>query len=199
MLTVLCILGVIFAVAFSWAVYRLSGQVGLLRRDVGSVRRDVEDLRRELAEKEVNLDAVISGPPSVRGDSIRDWLQHYTRGQYRFADAVEMFYTAASDSPVISPYFSGVDLDQLKKHFTATLIMLTSRGLTQRGLVRMREVHKDVRTPDGTPITGEVYDAVVGALVEVLISCGVPLSAVQELGEIVAPLRKEIVAARAAG
>lgn len=193
MLTYVSIVGVIIAAVLAWLIYRLAGRVGVLQRGLDGQREDLARLRAEIAEKEARADRVIAGPPSVRGDSIRDWLQHYSHGRYRLADAVEMFYTAAGGHPLISPYFAGVDLARLKKHFTAALLMVTSKGLTERGLARMREVHANVRTPDGMPITGEVYDAVIGALVEVLLKCGVPASAVQELGEIVAPLRKEIV------
>ena len=37
-------------------------------------------------------DPVIAGPPRVRGDAVRDWLTHYTRGRHTWAEAVQEFY-----------------------------------------------------------------------------------------------------------
>lgn len=140
-----------------------------------------------------DVDPVIAGPPQVRGDSVRDWLTHYTHGRYSWNDAVVRFYTRAQDDPQIASYFHGVDLTALQRHFTAAMVIVTSKGLTIKTVDRMAQVHSGVRDRNGNPITGEVYDKTVDILVSVLAGMGVPRSAVEDLGEVVALLRRAIV------
>lgn len=144
------------------------------------------------------LDPIVSGPPQVPSrdgqvDNVRDFLLHHTHGRYTWAHAVSRFYDRAAADPQIASYFHDVDMAQLQRHFTAAISMVTSRGLSAKTLVRMAEVHDRVRDRDGRPITGEVYDKTVSILVGVLLEMGVPRRAVEELGEVVAPLRRAIV------
>jgi hemoglobin len=143
-------------------------------------------------------DPIISGPPQVPSssgevDNVRDFLLHHTRGRYTWADAVSRFYDRAAGDPQIASYFHGVDMPELQRHFTAAIGIVTSKGLTARTLIRMAEVHDRVHDRDGRPITGEVYDRTVGILIGVLVEMGVPRRAVEELGDVVAPLRRAIV------
>jgi len=145
------------------------------------------------------LDPIISGPPQVPSstgevDNVRDFLLHHTRGRYTWADAVSRFYDRAAADPQIASYFHDVDLPELQRHFTAAISIVTSKGLSARTLIRMAEVHDRVCDREGRPITGEVYDKTVGILIGVLAEMGVPRRAVEELGDVVAPLRRAIVA-----
>lgn len=140
-----------------------------------------------------DVDPVIAGPPQVRGDSVRDWLAHYTHGCYSWNDAVARFYERAAADPQIASYFHGVDLAVLQRHFTAAMVIVTSKGLTIKTADRMAQLHSGVRDRNGNPVTGEVYDKTVGILVSVLAGMGVPRSAVEDLGDVVALLRRAIV------
>jgi truncated hemoglobin YjbI len=145
-----------------------------------------------------DTDVIIGGPPSVPSasgqvDSVRDWLMHYTRGRYSWADAVAQFYQRAAADPQIESYFHDVELADLQRHFTAAIAMVTSKGLSAKTVIRMAEVHAGVRNRDGQPITGEVYDKTIGVLAAVLTNMGVPQPAINDLASVVAPLRRAIV------
>jgi hemoglobin len=155
---------------------------------------------RPSGSPEDDVDPVIAGPPQVpagdgHSDSVRDWLCHYTHGHKTWGDAVAEFYRRAAADPQIASYFHGVDLPALQRHFTAAIVIVTSKGLTAKTVVRMAETHRGVRDRDGRPITGEVYDKVVGVLVGVLRDMHVPDAALAELGGVVAPLRAAIITA----
>jgi hypothetical protein len=59
----------------------------------------------------------------------------------------------------------------------------------------MEQVHRNVTRPDGSVITGEVHDKVIGTLAGVLSVYGVPDAAIGKIADVVAPLRPLIVAA----
>jgi hemoglobin len=157
-------------------------------------------VRRPSGSPGDDIDPVIAGPPQVlvgagHSDSVRDWLCHYTHGRKTWGDAVAEFYRRAAADQQIASYFHGVDLPELQRHFTAAIVIVTSKGLTAKTVVRMAERHRSIRDRDGRPITGDVYDKVVGVLVSVLRDMHVPDAALAELGDVVAPLRAAIVAA----
>jgi hemoglobin len=156
--------------------------------------------RQPSGSPEDDVDPVIAGPPQVpvgagQSDSVRDWLCHYTHGRKTWGDAVAEFYRRAAADPQIASYFHDVDLPALQRHFTATIVIVTSKGLTAKTVVRMAEKHRGIRDRDGRPITSEVYDRVVTMLKGVLRDMGVPNDAIADLGGVVRPLRAAIVAA----
>ena len=55
-------------------------------------------------------DDVVAPPPTVRGDTVRDWLRYYTNREHLWDDVVAEFYARAADDPLVAPYFTGVDL-----------------------------------------------------------------------------------------
>jgi hypothetical protein len=117
--------------------------------------------RQPSGSPEDDVDPVIAGPPQVphgagQSDSVRDWLCHYTHGRKTWGDAVAEFYRRAAADPQIASYFHGVDLPALQRHFTATIVIVTSKGLTAKTVVRMAEKHRGIRDRDGRPITSEV-------------------------------------------
>jgi hypothetical protein len=121
-------------------------------------------------------------------------MVHYSHPRRTSWDeVVAEFYRRAASYPHIAAYFTGVDLDQLQRHFTATMVLVTNSGLTARAVQRMTIAHAAVRTPAGAPITGEVYDQVVAILVEVLVEHGVPDHAITGLARVIDPLRAAIV------
>jgi truncated hemoglobin YjbI len=137
---------------------------------------------------------LVSHPPTVRGDSVRDWLKHYSWKNRTWGEAVAEFYTRAAADPEVAPYFHRVkSLPELQRHFTAAMVMVTSDGLTAEQLRRMAVKHAGVTTPDGTPITGRVYDKVIGVLKQILKEWGVPSDAIADLERVVQPLRAMIV------
>jgi hemoglobin len=180
---------ILFAIGLGGVVYRLAGQLGILRKEFEAFQAEFH----EKLQTESDLDRIVAGPPKVRGDSIRDWLQHYTSGQYSWSDGVALFYDVLLGDELVKPYFEGINLDRQRRHLTSIMKTLTSDGISRRMLNRMHRAHIKVQAPDGTPITGEVYDRVIDALVFVLKTAGVPHNAISELGGMVAPLKAEIV------
>ena len=140
-------------------------------------------------------DDVVAPPPTVRGDTVRDWLRHYTNHEHAWNGVVAEFYRRAASYPAVASYFAGVDMPRLQRHFVAALVVVTSNGLTARTVRAMTVAHAPVRNRDGVPITGAVYDQVVDVLVEVLVEHGVPGPAIDELARVIDPLRAAIVAA----
>ena len=143
-------------------------------------------------------DDVVAPPPTVDGDTVRDFLRYFARRRDEQPESswdvvVAEFYRRAASYPHIAAYFTGVDLDKLQRHFVAAMIMVTNSGLNARTVQSMTIAHAGVRTPDGAPITGQVYDQVVDVLVEVLVEHGVPNEAINELARVIDPLRAAIV------
>jgi len=178
-------------VAWVWDLHRrISATRDVITRmyvDQKEMRMALENIRNDSDDNELVVPA-----PQIRGNDLRDWLQHYT--QRSWPDAVREFYTRAAADPQIAPYFHAVDLPDLQRHFTTAVILLTSKGLTRGTLRRLADRHASVRTPDGTPITAEIYDKTVGVLIDILVEWGVPKYALADLGRLVEPLREVIVA-----
>jgi hypothetical protein len=92
-------------------------------------------------------------------------------------------------------YFHGVDLEQLQRHFTSALLIVTHAGASRATVDYVAGKHADVRNAVGVPITGDIYDAVVATLVGVLGEAGVPDYALNQLATTVEPFRAAILAA----
>jgi hemoglobin len=151
--------------------------------------------RGQRAQSAGRPDDLVAGPPrTAQGDTVRDWLKYYTRREGAWTHVVAEFYSRATRDPAIASYFVGVDRERLQQHFVATMVMVTSRGLTAGGIRAMALAHNQVRNEAGQPITGEIYDRVVDTLVGVLVDFGVPGDAITELRRVVHPLRSAIVA-----
>jgi hypothetical protein len=71
---------------------------------------------------------------------------------------------------------------------------VTGQGLTAGGLEAMQDKHAHVTNELGQPITGDIYDAVVDTLSDVLGQFGVPDDGRVALLDSIAPLRAAIVA-----
>jgi hypothetical protein len=100
---------------------------------------------------------------------------------------------AAAD-PAISDYFAGVDMPRLQRHFLAALMIVTGQGVTVGVVRRMGEAHATVRDAAGAPITGEIWDATIGVLAEVLGELGTPPATLVALATTIAPIRAAILA-----
>jgi len=140
-------------------------------------------------------DELIAPPLTTdEGDTVRNWLRHHSRRDLTWGHVVTAFYQRAAADPQIASYFVGVDMERLQRHFVATLVMITSRGLTAGAVRAMTLAHGSIRDTAGHPITGEVYDKVITTLVTILAENGVPADAINDLAGLVAPLRSAIVA-----
>lgn len=180
--------------AWAWHLHRQLAQT----RDVAT--RTYVELRKLQEAHKVSAaqhldssddDELLVAPPQIRGNHLRDWLQHYTKRSW--PDAVREFYGRAASDPEIAPYFHGVALPALQRHFTAAIVLLTNTGLTKGTLRHLAHRHANVRTPDGTPITAEVYNKTVGVLIDILTEWGVPRYALADLSRLIEPLREVIV------
>jgi truncated hemoglobin YjbI len=151
--------------------------------------------RGEPAPSATGPDDLIAAPPTTaQGDTVRDWLKYYTHREGAWTHVVAEFYNRAARDPAIASYFVSIEMERLQQHFVATMVMVTSRGLTAGGIRAMALAHGQVRNEAGLPITGVIYDRVVATLVAVLVDFGVPDDAINELRRVVNPLRSAIVA-----
>jgi hypothetical protein len=139
---------------------------------------------------------VLAPPPMIDGVTLRTWLvHHHPSREHVWPQVVAEFYDRARDVPAVFSYFHGVDLDQLRTHFTAALVIVTHAGATRGAVEHVATRHAGVRNAAGVPITSDVYDAVIDTLVAVLRDARVPEHALAQLGETVAPFRAPILAA----
>lgn len=139
---------------------------------------------------------LVAEAPMVDGVPLRSWLVHYNPrrdGDGCWARVVAEFYNRAAADPEIASYFRNTDLDALRGHFTRALILVTANGLTAGAVEAMRNRHAAVTDADGRPITGPIYDRVIGVLVDILTETGVPRRGIAALAETIAPLREVIV------
>lgn len=139
-------------------------------------------------------DEQITPAPMLDGVTLRDWLIHMNplRDQV-WPRVVEQFYQAAASVPQIADYFPEGVSDKLKQHFTRALMLVTSRGITRGTLQYLREKHLTVLNSQKQPITAEVYDAAIQALISILMKEGVPQRGIAALGQTIAPIKAEIV------
>lgn len=139
------------------------------------------------------VDVQLVGPPMLDGVTLRDWLINHHRRDGVWAEVVADMYGRAAAVPAIADYFRHSDLEQLQRHFTATLVQVTHLGVTQRALDRLGAQHARVRDSYDRPITGQVYDTVVATLVDILFQRGVPERGLRELAKTIEPFRAAIV------
>jgi hypothetical protein len=141
----------------------------------------------------------VTDPPMIQGVTLREWLIHHHPTRDRvWADVVREMYGQAATAPAVASYFHEVlarpdGLEDLQRHFTAMLTMVCGQGVTVGVLESMFERHANVTNEHGQGITGEIYDAVVAVLVDILASYGVPAAGRAALAVSIRPLRDAIV------
>ena len=121
-------------------------------------------------------------PPEVELNGVMVTLHEWARlkaGDARtvFQEIVADFYTALLTDPRVSSYFPGREgITTLRAHFANAFIVLARDGLYLSTANELAVVHRNIRNGAGEPITGEVYDIVIGHLVHTLteIKYGVP-------------------------
>jgi truncated hemoglobin YjbI len=179
------------------AVLAVAAGVALWVRDRGEDRRVAAALRRVPVQRGIDpalQDRRLTPPPMVGDLTLRDWLVHFSTERDRVWPAVvATFYRRAANVPEIADYFRETDMVRLQQHFARALTMVTGTGLTEATVRRLQQAHFGVHDSAGRPITPEIYDAVIGTLVEVLREQRVPASAIGQLADTIAPLRAVIV------
>lgn len=104
--------------------------------------------------------------------------------------AVDNFYLRVLADPGLAPYFTGVDMRQLKSHQRSFIAAAIGGSEIYQGR-DMAAAHA------GLAITDADFDAVVGHLVDTLAGLGVPEETIGQIGGALAPLRGDIVTAPA--
>lgn len=117
----------------------------------------------------------------------------HLHGDGVWATVVATFYQRAAADPEAAAYFTGVDLDQLQRHFLRALTIVSGHGVTV-GLVRnLHYRHAHIRNHRGERITADVWDTVVAVLATVLAEHGVPPRTLVVLATTLAPIRSAVV------
>jgi hemoglobin len=104
------------------------------------------------------------------------------------AAAVDDFYVRVLGDPQLAPFFTDVDLAQLKAHQRSFIAAAVGGSELYAGR-NMAVAHA------GLDISDDEFDAVVGHLVDTLAGLGVPEATIGQIGAALAPLRTEIVTA----
>jgi truncated hemoglobin YjbI len=181
------------------------------RRPTLEAPRHEPEPRNDVPDDELHSgNEVLTSPPIVRtttfGDvTLREWLTRFHPLRDGVWDeVVTRFYARAAGDVSIARYFTGVDMAKLQRHFLATLLIVTGRGLTPSTVESMRDKHMRVHDPDGNPISGAIYDRVLTTLGQViaqaLAEAGIdPGPVLDQLLVTVAPLRAAIVRSRVGG
>lgn len=100
--------------------------------------------------------------------------------------AVDDFYARILADARLAPFFTGTDLQRLKAHQRA-FIAAAIGGPEVFGGRDMASAHAGLGIGDGD------FDVVVGHLVGTLTALGVPVDTIGQIGQALAPLRRDIV------
>jgi hemoglobin len=107
-------------------------------------------------------------------------------GKPAVSAAVDGLYERLLADPVLAPYFTGTDMERLKRHMRAFLVAALGGGGLYAG--------RDMRTAHaGLDVTHDAFDRVVAHLVDTLASLEVPLQIIEAIGAELAPLRAQVV------
>ena len=109
-------------------------------------------------------------------------------GQPAVNAVVDDFYDRVLKDPLLEPYFDGIDMERLRQHQRAFIATALGGPTEYRGR-SMGEAHA------GVGVTGEAFDSVVVHLTEALAAAGVPGETIDRIGQILSPLRGEVVQA----
>jgi hemoglobin len=104
--------------------------------------------------------------------------------------AVDDFYGRVLADPDLAPVFTGTDVQRLKAHQRSFIAAAIGGPEVYAGR-DMGVAHA------GLGITDAHFDAVVAHLVDTLAGLGVPGDVIGQIGEVLVPLRTDIVAAQA--
>ena len=107
-------------------------------------------------------------------------------GKPAVSAAVDGLYERLLADSLLAPYFTGTDLERLKRHMRAFMAVALGGADLYAGR-DMRSAHA------GLDVTHDAFDRVVGHLVDTLVALGVPGELIQAIGDKLAPLRDEIV------
>lgn len=181
----------------AWTALAMCGALTLA---LWLVWRNVEVLLIRTEPPKLEVEQPRSSPvvlfeaPQLDGMSLRDWLRYHWASQIRnkgevWQKVVDEFYLRAIRDPIVSPYFRNKDLDDIKRKFLATLLIVTHSGVTDVAAARLIQKHEHLG------IQGLAYDRTIDILVTVLSEYGVPRRALDELGPMVRALREGLVTA----
>jgi hemoglobin len=117
---------------------------------------------------------------------------HYDRigGGAAVREAVERFYTRVLDDPDLKPYFTTVDVSEVKRH----QVLLLSQVLGGPANYAGRELGA---AHSGLGITDDHYDRVVDHLVAVFTELGAEADTIAAAGDVLAGVRTDIVESHA--
>ena len=107
-------------------------------------------------------------------------------GKPAISAAVDGLYERLLADPVLAPYFTGTDMERLKRHMRAFMAVALGGADLYAGR-DMRSAHA------GLDVTHDAFDRVVAHLVDTLASLGVPVELIEAIGAKLAPLRAQIV------
>jgi hemoglobin len=129
--------------------------------------------------------------PTMSGElTLTNSISLYERlgGDGAIKAVVDRFYQRVTGDPDLAPYFTGVNLTQLRRHQAAFVSQATG-GPTDYAGRDMATTHA------GLNITGPAFDHVVGHLAETLREFQVRPGEIDEVVALLGPLREQVVTA----
>lgn len=133
----------------------------------------------------------MAGEETIAGDPP---ASHYDRlgGAPTIREAVERFYALVLADPDLAPFFTDVDVAQVKRHQVLLLSQVLGGPASYDGR-SLGEAHR------GLAVTESHYDKVVAHLVSVLVELGADDDAIAAAGAVVAGVKPDIVGSGATG
>lgn len=128
-------------------------------------------------------------PPMVGTQTLKHWLMYSHRDDGVWTRVVHEFYARAASDHRVRPYFEGYDLEDIKRKFLHTLMIVTDIGVNRASAEGLIQKHTHLK------ISGEAYDATINALTKTFNDFGVPRDAVEQMVPMIEALRKGMVAA----
>lgn len=126
-------------------------------------------------------------PPMVGDETLKQWMVHSYSQDGIFARFVDAFYIRAASSHYVRPLFEGKDLNDIKKKFLATLLILLDKGVDERAAATLIKVHLPLN------MTVEAYDATMAALETTLVEYRVPEDTIAQMVPMINYFRDEMV------
>lgn len=133
----------------------------------------------------------MAGEETIAGDPP---ASHYDRlgGAPTIREAVERFYALVLADPDLAPFFTDVDVAQVKRHHVLLFSQVLGGPASYDGR-SLGEAHR------GLGVTESHYDKVVAHLVRVLVELGADDDAIAAAGTVVAGVKPDIVGSGAPG
>lgn len=127
--------------------------------------------------------------PMVNGETAKQWMIHLYNNDNIWAMFTDSFYVRLHSRPLVWRLFEGKDLNDIKRKFLATLLIMCDKGVNERAAATLVELHMHLN------MSVKVYDSVMEALEETLVQYRVPQETISQFVPMIDYFRDEMTVA----